>query len=84
MRITIKYGTGNELNADTSAVVRDLGPGLTAKQIISVPRIKAALGYGDNVEAFIGGAANDAAIVVDGMTLSVHDKACQKAKEVAA
>ena len=79
MRIVIKYGTGNELTAENSQIVRDLGPGLTASQVIRTPRIQAALGYGANVEAFIGGVPNDNATVVDGMTISVHDKACQKA-----
>lgn len=79
MNITIKYGSGNELTAANSNVVRDLGPGLTAKQVITTPRIRAALGYGENVEAFIAGVPNDSSTVVDGMTISVHDKACQKA-----
>ena len=76
MRITIRHGTGNDLT-------KEFPNGSTLGSVLADPQVKADLGYGDNVAGFIGGVPQDESIVLaDGATISVHDRSCEKSREV--
>lgn len=76
MLITLKYGTGNERKYDQP-------PGVSLQAVLDNPTNRASLGYGKNVEGWIGGVPQDGAFVLReqhaGMTITVNDKACEKA-----
>lgn len=71
MQVTVKYGTNNELRKEYAGTP-------TLQTVLNDAR--AALGYGTNVEGHIGSVPQPATMPLqNGMVISVHDKACQKA-----
>lgn len=73
MIVTFQYGSGN-------SVTRNLDYGTTLGTALRDPRIKAALGFGDNVQGVIGNVAQaDNTPLKDNMLVTVQDKACNKA-----
>lgn len=73
MQVRIKYGTGNELSKDFPA-------GTTIGCVLSNQFVRGALGYGSNVQGFVNSVPqSDSTYIAEGMTISVHDKACNKA-----
>lgn len=73
MRVTIKFGSGNEL-------VKEFPEGTSLGCAIKNPHVRGALGYGENVEGHIGGVPQDDSLTLrDGMTVSVNSRACAKA-----
>jgi hypothetical protein len=73
MQVKIKYGTGNELSKDFPA-------GTTIGCVLGNQFVRGALGYGQNVQGFVNSVPqNDSTYIAEGMTISVHDKACTKA-----
>jgi hypothetical protein len=73
MRVTVKFGTGNELT-------KEFPEGTSLGCILGNPHVKAALGYGDNVAGHIGSVPQaDSLVPPDGAVVSVHQKSCAKA-----
>lgn len=71
MRVTITYGSDNSL---TRQFVGTIGT------VLGDEDVQAALGFGDNVEGHVYGVPQaNSTPLVDGMTISVHDKSCAKA-----
>ena len=72
MKTFIQYGDGNERTYEAP-------DGSTIGSILRDPRNQAALGYGDNVEAHVGGMIQSGSTPsFSGIRISVHDKACAK------
>ena len=73
MRVTVKYGTGNEIS-------KEFDNGTSLGCILGNQHVKAVLGYGSNVAGHIGGVPQaDSLIPPDGAVISVHEKSCSKA-----
>jgi hypothetical protein len=73
MRITIRYGTGNELT-------REFGGTPTLGSILADVSVRAALGFGANVEGRIDNVPQGTGTVLhDRDVITVHDRACAKA-----
>ena len=71
MIITIQYGTGNLRQ-------KEFPGGITIKSVLADPDFK-ELGYGDNVQAIIGGVTQPDDIVLLGDTvINIHNKFCEK------
>lgn len=76
MRVTIKYGTGNELS-------KEFPEGTTLGCVLGNQHVRGSLGYGASVQGHIGGVPqSDSIVPPDGVTISVQDKSCTKATEV--
>ena len=76
--LKFSYGSGNEVNKTLGNAPGNLPPGTTLDQAIS--SLRPSLGYGQNVEGHIGGVPQNGSLALqDGMTVSIHDKACGKA-----
>ena len=74
-QVKVKFGTGNELS-------KDFPLGTTLGCVLKNQFVKGALGYGENVQGFIGGVPQaDSTLIADGMTVSVHNAACEKRLE---
>ena len=70
--VTIQYGHDN-------GIAISVGDGETVAQIIGSPRVKAFLGYGDNVTVATNGATVcESSVPLNGATLSVVDGAARK------
>lgn len=77
MKYTVKYGV------DSVSRERECAP--TICQIRTDENIRAALGFGDNVNLLIGGVAQgDSVVVPDGSVVTVETAANQKATAEAA
>lgn len=73
MLVTIKYGSGNQITKNVSA-------GTSLGSILGDANIRAALGFGANVEGQIGGVTQANTLSLqEGMVVVVTDKACSKA-----
>src|SRR5262249_55581656 len=64
-------------------LTKDFGGMPTVATVLGDQDVKAQLGYGENVEGYIGGVPQPPdSVLVDGMHVSVHDKSCEKSREV--
>ena len=71
MQVTFRYGSGN-------TTIREFAEGTSLG--CAIQQVRAGLGAGGNVQGFTGGVPQeDHTVLRDGMTVSLHDKACQKA-----
>lgn len=71
MRVTVKYGSGNEL-------VREFPDSTTFGAVRSAAG--PALGAGSNTQCYVSGVPqDDTDRIYDGMTISLHDRASTKA-----
>lgn len=71
--VTIRYGSGNTLT-------KDFPEGTSVGCVLTNTAVKAALGYGNNVQGNVSGVpVPDSNTIYSGMTISVTDKACNKA-----
>lgn len=71
--VSISYGADNSLT-------RSVPQGTKVGQLLADPAIKAALGFGDNVQAVIDGARQEAgATLRNGDEIVVESRACAKA-----
>lgn len=73
MNVTFTYGTGN-------TATKTFAAGTTLGQALQNETLRAFLGYGANVEGYIGGVPQpNTTVLAAGMQVSIHDKACAKA-----
>jgi len=72
MRVTIRYGTGNETTTE-------FPDGTTLSDVIGNPNVRGLLGYGQNVVGHIGGIPQqDSLTLFNGVVVEIHDKQSQK------
>ena len=73
MIVTIQYGSGHTCQEDFPA-------GTTIGCAGRNARVKAFLGYGDNVQFMVGGIPqSEGTLIAEGMVIKVADKSCSKA-----
>lgn len=73
MKVTVRFGVGNQLT-------RTFPQGSTINSVLTDRNVQAVLGFSTNVEGYVHGVPQPGTtLLVDGMTIDVNNKACEKA-----